>query len=108
MKILFVLVAASALFAQSVSNGDPDQAAIRTVVTKYVDAREHMDAAAIRSLFTADADQLVSSGEWRKGREQLYAAPWAVLSARAARGPLPSSPFAFPRLELRSRTAATT
>jgi uncharacterized protein (TIGR02246 family) len=71
MKILFVLVAASALFAQSVSNGDPDQAAIRTVITKYVDAREHMDAAAIRSLFTADADQLVSSGEWRKGREAI-------------------------------------
>ena len=67
MKILFVLVAASALFAQSVSNNS-DEAAIRGLVKKYVDAREHMDAAAIQSLFTADADQLVSSGEWRKGR----------------------------------------
>jgi uncharacterized protein (TIGR02246 family) len=27
-----------------------------------------MDASAIETLFTAEADQLVSSGEWRKGR----------------------------------------
>lgn len=71
MKILFVLVAASALFAQSVRNNDSDKAAIRAVVKKYVEAREHMDAAAIQRLFTADADQLVSSGEWRKGREAV-------------------------------------
>jgi len=48
-----------------------DPAAIREVVRKYVDARENMDAHAIEALFTADADQLVSTGEWRKGRADL-------------------------------------
>lgn len=70
-KYLFVLAVASALTAQSVSSNESDKAAIRDVVKKYVAAREHMDAAAIRRLFTAGADQLVSSGEWRKGREAV-------------------------------------
>ena len=41
----------------------------RAVVSAYVAAREARDAAAIGALFTADVDQLVSSGEWRRGRE---------------------------------------
>lgn len=48
-----------------------DDAAIRAVVQKYVDARESMDAHAIEVLFTSDADQLVSTGEWRKGRGEV-------------------------------------
>lgn len=53
------------LFAQG------DEAAIRKVIQKYVDARESMDAQAIEALFTSDADQLVSTGEWRKGRSEV-------------------------------------
>jgi uncharacterized protein (TIGR02246 family) len=41
------------------------------VVTAYVEARDRADAAAIAALFTEDADQLVSSGEWRRGRTAL-------------------------------------
>jgi uncharacterized protein (TIGR02246 family) len=48
-----------------------DEAAVRDVVKRYVDAREHQDPKATESLFTADADQLVSTGEWRKGREAV-------------------------------------
>lgn len=48
-----------------------DETAIRAVVQKYVDARERIDPKAVEQLFTADADQLVSSGEWRKGREAV-------------------------------------
>ncbi len=48
-----------------------DEAAIRDVVKEYVAARERRDAAAIGALFTSDADQLVSSGEWRRGRDEL-------------------------------------
>jgi uncharacterized protein (TIGR02246 family) len=48
-----------------------DDAAVRDVVKKYVDARDRSDEAAIRALFTNDADQLTSSGEWRKGRENV-------------------------------------
>lgn len=48
-----------------------DEAAVRDVVKRYVDAREARDAKAIQALFTADADQLVSSGVWRRGREEV-------------------------------------
>src|SRR4051812_641953 len=44
-----------------------DEAAIREVVRKYMDAREAQDPKAIEPLFTADADQLVSDGAWREG-----------------------------------------
>lgn len=48
-----------------------DEAAVRDVVSRYVAAREKNDPAAIGALFTTDADQLTSSGEWRKGREAV-------------------------------------
>ena len=49
----------------------PDEAPIREIVQKYMDARDHQEAGALASLFTADADQLVSSGEWRRGRDAV-------------------------------------
>ena len=36
-----------------------------------MDAREARDPGAIEPLFTADADQLVSDGTWRRGRDEL-------------------------------------
>jgi uncharacterized protein (TIGR02246 family) len=48
-----------------------DDAAIRALVTRYTELRERGDAAALGTLFTKDADQLVSSGEWRKGRDAV-------------------------------------
>ena len=53
------------------AQGSPDESAVREVVRQYVDARERADAAAIGALFTSDADQLTSSGEWRKGRDAI-------------------------------------
>lgn len=41
------------------------------MVKAYLEAREQRDEKALAALFTADADQLVSSGEWRKGRMPL-------------------------------------
>ena len=64
------LIAVS-LFAQSPAGGAGEEVAIREVVQKYVDARENKDPHAIEALFTSDADQLVSSGEWRKGRSEV-------------------------------------
>ena len=49
----------------------PDEAAVRAVVAKYVEARESRDPAAIGALFTDDADQFNSAGEWRRGREAI-------------------------------------
>lgn len=58
--------AAPGLAAQS-----DDEAPVREIVRRYVEARESTDAAATRALFTEDADQLTSSGEWRRGREAV-------------------------------------
>ena len=48
-----------------------DEQAVRDVVRKYVDGREARDPKAVEALFTEDADQLVSDGVWRKGREAI-------------------------------------
>lgn len=48
-----------------------DAKAVEDLVGRYAAARESRDADAIRELFTDNADQLVSSGVWRKGREAL-------------------------------------
>jgi uncharacterized protein (TIGR02246 family) len=48
-----------------------DAQAVRDVVARYVAAREARDPAAVAALFTDDADQLVSSGEWRLGRDKV-------------------------------------
>jgi uncharacterized protein (TIGR02246 family) len=67
-SLIFLLVAASFLPAQQPAK---DEAAVKAVVARYVEAREKRDAAGIEAVFTKDADQLVSSGEWRKGREAV-------------------------------------
>ena len=58
-------------YIRSGSDALADEAAVRKVVQRYVDAREASDAKAIESLFTPDADQLVSDGTWRRGRDEL-------------------------------------
>ena len=62
--------AATILVAQA-PKAASDVEDIRELVRKYVDARESIDAKAIESLFTPDADQLVSTGEWRKGLREV-------------------------------------
>jgi uncharacterized protein (TIGR02246 family) len=48
-----------------------DEAAVRAVVAKYVEAREAKDPAAIGALFTDNADQFNSGGDWRRGRDAI-------------------------------------
>ena len=61
-----------AAFAQTSNpEGTAVEEAVRDLVRRYADARERRDPSAIRRLFTADADQLTSSGEWRRGRDQV-------------------------------------
>ena len=57
--------------AESVSTSSSDETAVRAVIAKYVEARELKDPAAIGALFTEDADQFNSSGDWRRGREAV-------------------------------------
>jgi uncharacterized protein (TIGR02246 family) len=65
------------------SKGAADEQAVRAVVARYVEAREKRDATALAALFVADADQLVSSGEWRRGKEAVVSGGLAS-SARSA------------------------
>lgn len=67
----FCACLAGVLPLQGQSQSRPEEAAIRAIVQRYVDARERRDPKAVETLFTADADQLVSSGEWRRGRDEV-------------------------------------
>ena len=69
---------------QSRPSSSEESAVIREVVAKYVDARERRDAKAIEALFTPDADQLVSSGEWRRGRNEVV--PGTLASSQRSGG----------------------
>jgi uncharacterized protein (TIGR02246 family) len=71
LKCSTYLLVAGTLLAQAPLSTGSDEATIRQLVQKYVDARELEDGNAIGALFTTDADQLVSSGEWRKGRDEI-------------------------------------
>jgi uncharacterized protein (TIGR02246 family) len=71
MKMFSRYCVALFLIAVPLVAQNSDETAIRAIVQKYMDARESQDARAVESLFTSDADQLVSSGEWRKGRGEV-------------------------------------
>jgi uncharacterized protein (TIGR02246 family) len=78
MRLIAASLVAVGLFAGGIdqsggvrTNAAKDEDAVRAVVRRYVDAREARDPKAVAALFTADADQLVSSGEWRQGRENV-------------------------------------
>ena len=65
---------ACVLAAQPVASlraDEGDSKAVADLVSRYAAARESREPDAIRALFTEDADQLVSSGVWRRGREAL-------------------------------------
>lgn len=72
------------LLALAPAWGQGDEGAVRDLVGRYMAAREAADPARVEALFTDDADQLVSSGEWRRGREALVKG--AMASSRANEG----------------------
>lgn len=68
---LFCLAIIAPAAAQAPAANAADEAAVRDVVRRYTQARELSDPKAIEALFTADADQYTTSGEWRRGMSQL-------------------------------------
>ena len=81
-----VIVVFSSLGAEGTATAQErstEAAAVRDVVARYVEAREARDAERLAALFTVDADQLVSSGEWRRGREAVVSGGLAS-SARSS------------------------
>jgi uncharacterized protein (TIGR02246 family) len=73
MRTLMIVVVGLSVNAALGAQERPsrDETAIRALVKQYVDAREKRDPRAVAALLTADADQLVSSGEWRRGRDEV-------------------------------------
>jgi uncharacterized protein (TIGR02246 family) len=72
LKLLWIsLFILASLSAGSTSAASNDERAVRELVDRYAAARQSQDVKAIEALFTADADQLVSSGEWRHGSKAL-------------------------------------
>jgi len=69
MRIALYLLCTQ-LFAAQVGRTS-DESAVREMVKRYADARDLKDSKEIGALFTENADQLVSTGEWRRGREAL-------------------------------------
>jgi uncharacterized protein (TIGR02246 family) len=84
MTGLCCLMTVPSLFGQQPASRSGDEAAVREVVRKYMDARELRDASAIEALFTSDADQQTTSGEWRRGRAQIV--PGTLESSRRNSG----------------------
>lgn len=116
MSALLVLLIGLALpFPSAGQSMSHDEAAIRAVVTEYVGARERNDAAAIEALFTEDADQLTSSGEWRRGRDAIVRGTLAssknnpgarTISVETVRFPAPGAAIADGRYEIAASQGA--
>jgi len=68
-SLALLVLSTGSLFAAPALTAD--ESAIRQLIQRYVDARNRMDQAALRELFTEDADQLVSTGQWRRGLDNL-------------------------------------
>mgnify|MGYP003579429898 CR=1 FL=1 len=72
MKNIFFLLMLN-LISTSFSRGQntvpnaQHQKDISSVIDKYSEAREKRDTVLLKSILTADIDQLVSTGEWRNG-----------------------------------------
>ena len=73
MCIIFAAVfpLAPVVQAQDVARTPADEAAIRALIGRYVSARDARDPKLIEPLFTSDADQYTTAGEWRRGRVQV-------------------------------------
>ena len=110
---LLRLSAAIALSPWIFAQTQTDEAAVRAMVQQYMDARDRQDPRAIEALFTPDADQLVSSGEWRRGRAEVVKGTMAssqstggkrTISVESVRFPAPNLAIADGHYDLTGLT----
>jgi hypothetical protein len=64
---LFITLFQAHVHAQNSSADNQQNPDITSLINKYSIAREKRDTVLLKSVLTADVDQLVSSGEWRNG-----------------------------------------
>jgi len=68
---LFILLGLAFPFfvcGQQVNVDNKQKQEINAVVEKYLQARDNKDEVLLKSILTDDMDQLVSTGEWRRGK----------------------------------------
>ena len=58
------------LSAQEITPGKKQAKDIHSLIEDYSKAREKKDTVLLELILTTDIDQLVSSGKWRKGKEE--------------------------------------
>ena len=68
---LFMLALTVPAIGKTRAATGPDEKAIRRVVQQQDDARNRGDWKALGQLFTEDADQQTSAGDWRRGRTEI-------------------------------------
>lgn len=100
-RVCLALIAALLAAAPALAQPASEEAAIRDVVQRYSDARNANDVKALDALFVDEADQLVSSGEWRRGREAVVKG--SLASSAAASG---QRTFVVERVRLLAPTVA--
>ena len=95
---LFAVAVSTAGLCMAAAAQSPgtDEAAVRAVVATYVAARERGDAAAVAAVFTEHADQLTSSGEWRRGRDALVRGTLASSKANSGARTITIKTVRFP------------
>jgi len=71
IAISLCALAATAAQAQGQADSTRAETEVRAVIAKYVEARDKEDATAIGAVFTDDADQFNSSGDWRRGKDAV-------------------------------------
>jgi uncharacterized protein (TIGR02246 family) len=69
--IFFIIVMAVPCLQAQAPVAAADETAVRALIDKYVNARDARDESVIAGLFTSDADQYTTAGEWRRGRPQV-------------------------------------
>ena len=65
--ILFFLLISSSAFCQNPLDTKGESQEILNLISSYSTARETKDTVLLKEILVEDVDQLVSSGEWRKG-----------------------------------------
>ena len=79
ITLLFTFALIIPVLAQTPKTG-ADDAAIRRVVQQQDETRNRGDWKAMGELFTQDAEQYTSAGEWRRGRAQIEKAVAQIMA----------------------------
>lgn len=67
LSVIVMIVSAAVVQAQNFKPTEAQQKDIRASIDQYSQAREKRDTVLLKSILTAEVDQLVSTGEWRDG-----------------------------------------